>query len=206
MEKPIIAVDIDDVLSDENLAVLEFINEKYGLSLTAQDYDIDGEYWGYWEKVWQVSDDEGAERFKAYVESGVKRNHRVLPGAVETIQHLKQDFELVIITARGDEQVDLTHEWLEEHFSKTFSDIAFVHQRTGDKKGSKADIAIELGASYLIDDNAGHCELADKANIKALLFGNYGWNRSAAIGPNTQRVRDWAEVKAYFEHERQLQK
>ncbi|HEY1835753.1 MAG TPA: hypothetical protein VGG13_02935 [Candidatus Saccharimonadales bacterium] len=34
MSKPIIAVDIDDVLADETSTILEFTNAEYGLNLT----------------------------------------------------------------------------------------------------------------------------------------------------------------------------
>ena len=37
--KPVIAVDIDDVLSDTVPAFLAFTNKKWGLNVTAQDYN-----------------------------------------------------------------------------------------------------------------------------------------------------------------------
>ncbi len=41
-----IAVDIDDVLADENRAMWQFINETYGMTHTLEDYDITAPYWG----------------------------------------------------------------------------------------------------------------------------------------------------------------
>jgi uncharacterized HAD superfamily protein len=198
MKKPIIAVDIDDVLFDENMAVLRFVNEQYGLSLTAEDYDIDAPYWGYWEKVWKVSDDEGAKRYEAYIASGVKLNHHVMSGAVESIKRLKKQYRLVIITARDDRQVELTHAWLDKHFPGVFDEIAFVHVWSGDIKASKAVIASKLEVSYLIDDNAEHCKLAAEAGIEAILFGDYGWNRSVELVDGVTRARNWQEVTEYF--------
>lgn len=198
MKKPIIAVDIDDVLSDENSSVLNFINEKYNLSLTLKDYDIEADYWGYWEKVWGVSDIEGAERFNAYISSGVKAHHEVLPDAIRVIKKLSKDYKLVIITAREDQQVDLTHDWLSRHFPNIFSEIVFVHVWSGDKKASKAAIATQLGAQMLIDDNAEHCRLAIEAGLQAILFGDYGWNRSAVLPPEVKRLKDWTSIETFF--------
>lgn len=205
MVKPIIAIDVDDVLADEKSSVMKFINEHYNLNFTHEDYDVEAEYWGYWEQVWGLGDEEGAKRYEVYVSSGVKATHYVLPHALEVIAHLKKRYDLVVITARDKVHLELTHEWLDDHFPDTFSHVAFVHIWSGDKKASKAAIAQKLNAQYLIDDNAGHCELADAAGLRALLFGDYGWNRSKAIGPRTTRVKDWLAVKGYFDG-RQLQR
>lgn len=201
MKKPVIVVDIDDVLSDENNAVLEYINQAYGLRLTPADYDIEAEYWGYWEKVWGVDRVDGERWFSSYIASGVKAKHVVLPGAIETISELRKNYKLMIITSRDDAQVELTHVWLDKYFPGVFSDIAFVHLWSGDMKASKAEIAIKFGASYLIDDNAEHCQLSATAGITALLFGNYGWNRSAVLYDGMLRVRDWADVREFFKNE-----
>ena len=51
-----------------------------------------------------------------------------------------------------------------------------------------------IGASYLIDDSFGHCELAAEVGIKAILFGNYGWNRQQTLIDGIVRCKDWDAV------------
>jgi 5'(3')-deoxyribonucleotidase len=38
MSKQVIAVDLDNVLGDENAAIMEFVNSRYGTKHTAEDY------------------------------------------------------------------------------------------------------------------------------------------------------------------------
>jgi len=198
--KQTIAVDIDDVLSAENDAMREFINERYGLSLSDEDYQIEAPYWGYWEHVWKVDKEEGRRRYEAYVDSGAKSRHRLIEGAEKAIRKLEKSYKLVIVTSRDDFLVDMTHRWLERNFPSMFQQVAFVAVWSGDQKASKAAICKAVGADYLIDDNLEHCSLAAKEGITALLFGDYGWNRAKKLPANAIRVKDWQEVEAYFEH------
>jgi hypothetical protein len=59
-------------------------------------------------------------------------------------------------------------------------------------------ICQEIGAGYLIDDNVEHCRLAAEAGVKALLFGEYGWNKHLPTPPGVERVKDWKDVTDYF--------
>lgn len=199
MSKAIIAIDIDDVLGNENGAVREFMNKTYGFSHTAEDYLREGEYWGYWEGVWGVDKKTGAKMYETYAAAGIKAQHEPIIGVIDAINILKQNYQLVIVTMRDDRHVAETHEWLERHFPKTFDRVEFL-PLWGDKNEiTKAHIARELGASYLIDDNAEHCRLAAEAGLTALLFGTYGWNRSSVVTKGVIRVADWTEVLRYFD-------
>lgn len=199
MAKPIIAVDLDDVLSSENEAMRLFINENFGQNHTPEDYQIDGEYWSYWDKVWGVDRQTARRWFNAYLDANVKSKHQLVDGAVETIRLLERKYDLVIITSREDRMVAVTHEWLGRHFPKIFKQVEFV--RIWEKNGehTKATIGKELGAEYLIDDNVEHCNLAQEAGIQSLLFGEYGWNRKQVVVPGVIRVKDWQAVREYFD-------
>lgn len=199
MSKPTIAIDIDDVLADENGGMRDFINERYGLDLSQADYEIPAPFWGYWHKVWGVDDEEGTRRYQAYLESGVSRKHLVKPGAIDAIAQLKKKYKLVIITSRHDTHIDLTHAWLDEHFPKAFEEVAFMAVWSGDRKASKAEIATKLGVQYLVDDNVEHCSLANEAGIQAVLFGEYGWSRGAKLPAGIVRCKDWGAVLEYFD-------
>ena len=202
--KPIIAVDIDDVLAAENEGMRLFINETHGTKHTSKDYLIEAPYWGFWEQVWGVDEDEGHARHEAFVTSGVKASLKVLDGAIPTINWLKENYELVVVTSRDNRLVELTHEWLEKHFPQTFTNIEFVHVWDEDQKASKRIICKDIGASYLIDDNMEHCGDVAKENIQCLLcllFGDYGWNKKANLPVGITRVKNWQQVRKFFENE-----
>lgn len=193
-----IAVDIDDVLAVENEAVRQFMNDRYGPDHTPEDYLIEAEYWGYWEKAMGVDEQEGARRFQAYMDSDLKAKLGVLPGALEAIAWLKMRYDLAIVTSRQDGFIEATHTWLTEHFPDAFTRVEFVVLWSNDHKASKAAICDQIGANYLIDDNAEHCISAARLGVSGVLFGDYGWNRHAVLPANVSRARDWTAVLEYF--------
>ena len=199
MNKPIIAVDIDDVLAIENEAVRVFANENYGFTHTAEDYLAPGEYWGYWESVQGLGSEEGRRHYDEYLASGAKSDLQVMDGALEALSSLRERFDLVIVTSREAHLAEITEAWLNRHFPEIFNDIAFVALWTGAVKGSKADVCLQLRAQYLIDDNPGHLELARECGIKGILFGEYGWSKGKTIHPDIVRLGSWADIREYFD-------
>lgn len=195
-DRKIIAVDIDDVIAAETEGVRQFINQEYGEAHTAEDYLREGEYWTYWQDIWDVSSEEAATRLEAFLKSPIKDNLKLVHGAMQAINMLKQRYELVIVTSRYGRQLETTIPWVEKHFPKTFSRVEFVAIRG--EGATKASVCKEIGATYLIDDNVEHCKLAAKQGIKALLFGNYGWSKNVSSSPGIIRVDNWQEVLEYF--------
>jgi uncharacterized HAD superfamily protein len=198
MSRPIIAVDIDDVLSSENEAMRLFINERYGQNHTPEDYLIDGEYWSYWDKVWGVDKQTARKWFNSYLDANVKAKHQLIDGALDSISALQNRYDLVIITSREDRMVDVTHQWLNRHFPKVFSKVEFVRLWQKKDDHTKGTIAREVGADYIIDDNVEHCNASQAAGVQALLFGDYGWNRQYTPAPGVVRVKNWQAVRDYF--------
>jgi uncharacterized HAD superfamily protein len=199
--RPIIAIDVDDVLAGENETMREFINQTYGLNLTPEDYLIEAPYHGYWAKVWGVTEQEGRKRYEAYLDSGAKENHLPIKGSVEAIAKLEKDHDLVIVTSRYDFLIDMTRKWLEENFPKTFKQIEFVPLWSRNERVSKAVVCKKIGATYLVDDSIEHCNMAAEVGIKTLLFGDYGWNREVKLHPAAVRAKDWDAVLEYFDEQ-----
>ena len=202
INKPVIAIDIDDVLGDELEAVRQFVNQYRGLRLSRADYLVAGEYWAYWESVWGVDKEEGKQIYDAYVASGAKYKHSPLEGVIEAITKLKKSYKLIVITARGDMHIEATNKWLTEHFTDAFSNVEFMPVWGAKDVITKAHIAGHHKASYLIDDNYEHCRLAADAGIQTLLFGDYGWNRDVELSSSIVRVADWNAVMDYFDGQR----
>jgi 5'(3')-deoxyribonucleotidase len=194
MTKPIIAVDADDTIFDENNAIRMFINETYGFNHTEADYLVDGPFYGYWERIWNVSPEAMNEMYEAFVVSAHKKNLPPIKGALEALRRLKSKYELVVVTARDDRAVEFTHKSRDEHYPEIFKDVHFVPLWGGGEKVTKAKICNEIGASYLIDDSFDHCTLAAEADVQALLFGDYGWNRFQELPAGVTRCKSWDKV------------
>jgi 5'(3')-deoxyribonucleotidase len=201
MSKPIIAVDLDDVLGNENHAMMHFMNQHYGYTHTPEDYNVTGEYGPYWWKIWGVDEAEGLKRYEEFVAAKVAYEVVLepLPGAIKVLSHLKKSYDLVIITSRPAPLLEVTERWLEEHYPKLFDGVHFVKLWAEGKKVTKAEIGKALGARYLIDDSAEHCTFAQESGIQALLFGDYGWNRAVSLPAGVVRVGDWLAVQEYFD-------
>jgi uncharacterized HAD superfamily protein len=200
-DKPVIAIDLDEVLSAQMDAIRVFTNKYYGTKLSPDDFRIEAPYWRYFETVWGVDDKEGERRVEHYISSGGFGLQKTLPGALEAIKRLKHHFRLVIITSRKKEHAEMTHQWLEKHFPRVFDHIGFTSVWGSESSVAKAKLSKEIGASYLIDDNLDHCLLAAREGIRCLLFGEYGWNRGNVTGSNIVRVKNWEEVLKYFDEE-----
>lgn len=196
--KPIIAVDADDTIFDERNAIRLYMNRLYGFKHTAADYDVVGGYGSYLEGVWQVSAEEATARFVEF-ELAYKTELKPLTGVIEVLKELKSSYDLVIITSRDHRLVDGTHRSLAEHYPDIFKDVHFRPLWGKDDKATKAEICVGIGASYLIDDCFEHCELAAEAGVEALLFGDYGWNRTQNLPPHMTRAKNWTAVREYFD-------
>lgn len=194
-----IAIDLDEVLSAQTEAIRLFINKRYNLDLTPEDYLISAPYWRYWEKVWGVSEEEGARRVQEFINSGGFKGQKPVKGALQAINRLKKNFNLVIVTSRKDKHAEDTHLWLEEHFPNVFNDIRFSSVWGNKASVAKAKICRQLGANYLIDDNLEHCTLVADEGLIALLFGNYGWSKAKKLPKRVVRVKNWQEVLEYFD-------
>ncbi|KAJ2919327.1 hypothetical protein MD484_g1118, partial [Candolleomyces efflorescens] len=164
---PLIALDLDDVLSQTNQAVADWHNDIYGTQMKVSDF-----------------------LYRIY-------NTKPVPGAREGIESLRQlGFRLIIVTARSEDNADESWKWVERHFPGCFESIICTGQFTdAHKKGhevvtklSKAQVCDDLKAVLLIDDsaeNAVQCVTAERP-VQTLLFGDYEWNKRLS-GPGDAR-------------------
>lgn len=196
--KPVIAVDIDDVLSDTVPAFLAFTNKKWGLNFTPQDYNE------HLAVMWKTSEEEAKKRVLDFHDSGMSASYKHDETALPVLEELSKKYTLVIVTSRRRHLEEMSRAWLETHYPGVFSDIYFagiwdtdVDAQTKNSM-TKASICLEIGAKYLIDDQPKHCEAAAEVGIACLLFGDYPWNKMFREDQNITRVIDWKAVGEYF--------
>ena len=194
MSKPIIAVDADDTIFDENTAVRLYMNDHYGFEHTEDDYLVEGPFDNYWERIWNVAPEKVTQMYEEFAHSTYKKDLQPIAGAIPILQKLKEKYDLVIVTSRGQSVVDMTHASLRLHYPDIFNDVHFVPLWGSGEKATKAQICNEIGASYLIDDSFEHCKLAAEAGVNAIIFGDYGWNRFQELSIRITRCKNWKEV------------
>lgn len=201
--RKVIAIDIDDVLSSQLEVLIDFSTEKIGRKFSKEDFMTPGDYWGYYINIWGLGRDEGYKLFNEFLDEHYPLKQVVKEDVKDALKILKNDYDLEIITSRGPGYEEITKKWLEEQIPNMFGGVHFVHDwDKDDLKATKAMICQEIGAEYLIDDNAEHCLLATGVGVNALLFGEYGWNIATEPNDKVKRVKSWLEVLGYFEHEK----
>jgi uncharacterized HAD superfamily protein len=202
MQRPIIAVDIDDVLSANAEGFINFSNETWGHNLTKDDYVED------WRQIWKIPLDEAMRRSDQFHASGVVSRYAHIEEAIPVLQRLKRRYELIVVTSRQRNLKEQTVAWLDRYFPDIFQSIHYAgiwddaeeHNVQERVKHTKARICRELGADYLIDDQIKHCVEAAKAGIRSILFGDYSWNKDLAELPGgVVRAKTWKDVEEYFD-------
>lgn len=196
--KKIIAVDVDEVLAANAPSFVAYTNEKWGMGLTVDDYHE------HWSELWQVDHAVAMQRAKDYNASHVIKSMGHFEEATAVLRKLSAKYELVVLTARRREMQDITAEWIHRHYGDVFS--AIHHAGIWDDEHpdastfTKADLCMELGVSYLIDDQSKHCNAVQSAGLQAIMFGDYPWNKHDQLVDGVVRCADWNAVDRYFEH------
>jgi 5'(3')-deoxyribonucleotidase len=193
MKRPIVAVDLDDVVVDHYEEVVKFHNEAYGTNHTVDDYISDN-----WAEVWKVDKAEAERRAQEFAARHIK-HRRMKEGAVKGLNHLHERYDLVVVTVRRKQHVQPTLDWVRAELPDLFSAIRFVPVWEEENCPTKAEVCVELGASYLVDDNLKYCSLAAEAGLQTVLFGSYAWNQADRLPPGVTRCLDWPAVVEYFD-------
>jgi len=202
MSKPIIAVDVDDVLSASVPGFTAYSNKRWDLNLTVDQYDED------WAKFWGIPYEEALARAAELHESDMFGSFAHFEEALPVLKKLKEKYDLIVLTSRRLSIKPATTEWIDRHFSGIFSAVHFAGFYDDTKnlheslKKTKGDLCRQLGADYLVDDQPKHCLAASTCGVQSLLFGNYGWNKIAADeaeAKNITIVHTWDDVARYFD-------
>lgn len=227
-DKPMIAVDLDEVLGAFIPQLVEFYNATYATALDASAAASDppgvassasttvsppvvpalsaSSFHSYhFASVWGGSDSEAQEKVAAFFASPWFADIPVLPGAQQTLQCLKSRFDFTVVTSRQHVIEPLTRRWLDEHFPGIFSGVFFGNHyglaNSGAVKG-KAEMCVAVRAVCLIDDSVTYSKQCSHVLQRVLLFGEYAWNRTPAgetLPPNVVRCVDWEEVRRQLE-------
>ncbi len=195
MSKEVLALDIDDVAVKHVEGFILWSNDTYGTNLTVEDYSE------AWHDLWDIDKDEVEERKKLFFTDEVVGAFEVIEDASEGITALSGVRKVVGVTSRRESLQAITEQTLELIAPGAVDEVVFAtYFRNGQKfTRSKAEICPAIGATDLIDDHLKHCLAVSEVGIRAVLFGDYAWNRSEDELPeNITRARNWSEVVVHF--------
>lgn len=191
--KPVIAVDIDDVLFPFVDGIAAYHNKLKGTALTAKDF-ISYNFHEVWGGDQQETDD--------IIDAFLSRDHLQLQpvaGAKEALERLSGDFDVFLVTARNELFADSTASWLRRHLPDLFRHVIFAgNPHDGRPYQPKGVICESIGAQLLIDDHPANLKSAAECGIKGVLFGSHAW--SVIDAPLARYVTPCADWKAVLKH------
>ncbi|MEP7204802.1 MAG: hypothetical protein ABI716_01240 [Candidatus Saccharibacteria bacterium] len=192
--KPIIAIDIDDVLFPFIVGVARYHNSLKGTSLTPADF-VNFNL----REVWGGTIEDSAR----LVDGFHAADHLVLEpveGAQRALRRLQKDFTIVLVTARNVLFEPQTSRWLKHHFGGLFETVIFAgNPHDGRTYRSKGELCKQTGAVLLIDDHPNNLLSATESGLEGILFGVKTWSVMDRLpAASVRHCKDWEQTERYI--------
>lgn len=191
MVKRALGIDFDDVIADFNAGLFDYHNKKFGTNYSRNDitaYELS--------HVWRCSPEEANRRIYDFYHSEEHLELHPMPGAVEALERLQEEYVLYLITFRPASVKELTEKWIHHNKTNVFEASHFLgryHDSSLPKK-TKGEICKSLGLDFFIDDSLTHAISVSQEGIPVLLF-DAPWNQGK-LPPKVKRISGWKEVLA----------
>jgi len=187
----IIGIDIDNTISHTTEMIMHYVRiygEEQGIN-TKADYS---QYYLEDSLGWPIETvDTFLEGYLPYIYREVQPKAE----AIEVIQELKDQHELVLITSRNVQFPrieEITKEWLEQY--GIVYDRLILNTTPNLHHFSKLEVCLQNGIQIMIED---HHQLAEEiAQTMPVILFDYPYNRHLE-SDNIIRVQTWAEVKSW---------
>jgi 5'(3')-deoxyribonucleotidase len=195
MSKPILAVDIDEVLVPHFQDLIDWYNNEYGTRLTlADNHPKSTENWG------TDSVEEAVRRVHRFYETDNFKLALPVEEAKASLAKLSRKYDLVVVTARDTLIEQSTRQWLDKHFAELIREAHITPRYNLEGKNrTKAEVCAEIGAAYLRDDDLGNLVGALKVGTKGVLFGDFPWSPKDKLPDGIAYCADWAGVVEFFD-------
>jgi 5'(3')-deoxyribonucleotidase len=195
--RPIIAIDVDEVLFPMHRTFVEHHNKYFGSNIEYPDrhgrYFLD-------QFLPDVDEIEFIRRQKAYIASDYFVEEPPIAGSVEGVNRLAEKYDLTVVTSRQEYIEKPTSDFLKRYYGSTLDNVHFTaHEFGKGMKIPKSEICKRIGATYMIDDNLLTALDCARAGIKTILFGDYHWNQADELPTGVVRCKDWQAVLEYFD-------
>jgi len=184
MEK--IALDLDGVVFDsENL--YRVYTEIYDIDKFKCDNLIDNS-----PRIFQKRYNWSDEEFKLFYDLYAKEilsKATIMTGADIVLKKLINDFEIIIVTARNDEEVSIAKTKL--HELGLYNIKIFYNEHT------KIQRLLDENCDYIIDDDIDICMQASEKGITSIYFKNAA-SKLVDDTDNFKVVNNWGEIYKYL--------
>jgi uncharacterized HAD superfamily protein len=178
-EKPILGVDIDNVLAQSDACLREAIRRRFLIGLEEEDiteYDY---------SAYGVTQAQLTEVFDVF-NSDLCRTLKVIPGAKAALTSLARRFQIVLVTSRNAASKAGTEHWLRR------KGIPYDQLHFNDEKHA-------LGIPYqaFVEDRHEHAHRIADTGAQVFLMTR-PWNSQPLTHPNVMRVQTWREILTHL--------
>ncbi len=188
-ERPVVAVDFDDIVAGYNKAYHQWHNKHYGTTFTYDElvtFDMCALY--------GIDISTLGKRVDRFVE---EHHDEILPieGAKEGLQLLSSACDLQVVTSRCESLRGVTTGWIKTVGLEYFSHYHFTNGFNSiypERKRKKVEVCAEIGAVALIDDADGNALEAAHSGLRVFMLAR-PWNGSATHKLIT-RLQSWEEI------------
>lgn len=181
-----IALDLDGVVFDsENL--YRVYTEIYDVDKLNGDNLVDNTK-RIFQKRYNWNEDEFTKFYNEY-SNEILSSSNLMPGADIVIPKLLKDFDIIIVTSRGDNEI--------KYATDKFDKINLEGVTIFNNEHHKIDRLISENVDYVIDDDEDICMNASLKGITALYFKNNASNKLEDTN-NLKTVHNWGEIYKYI--------
>ncbi|CAM9402122.1 unnamed protein product, partial [Sphacelaria rigidula] len=176
--KPVIAVDVDEVLGHFVSQLCKFHNESYGTELSPDAF-TSYQFHEVWGGTREEADRKVSQFFASphFLEGEQGHGIPAVKGAVEVLRKHAENFELHVVTSRQNILREMTEVWVAKHYPEIFTKLHFGnHYSHEGESRSKPDLCRDIDAVMIIDDNVRYAKQCADAGIRTCLFGEDFWN------------------------------
>jgi|SRR3989344_4567120 len=181
-----IAIDFDDVIVEFTDSLMDYYHKKYHKKVTKDQILI----WD-WGLYWGIPREEAIKRVNEFHENYSIKELKPLENALDSLNELVKNHELIIITGRPIRFKHKVEEWLNYHLKKKLK-IINAGEFHKSQAATKAEICKELDIQLLLEDTGETALDCAKNNIKVLLFDK-PWNKQFKHS-YIYRVNNWQEA------------
>jgi uncharacterized HAD superfamily protein len=185
-KKPLIAIDLDDVIFDCNATLQVIILNEFGFVGTYSDF-------------LNVHPNKVNTAFE-FLYGEYHKNGSAVPGALKAISKIASSYEVIIITSRSETVKPQTMEWLDSKLPRDISRVYFTNNflpALGDIPRENHDICIDLGIRTIIEDSYDVAMGAVLHGVSVLLMDK-PWNRKVPEHPSICRVKSCRDVSDFL--------
>lgn len=186
--KKTLAIDFDDVLCETTRAFLDFNKYKYGFEVSYEDVGVDVY------KALGISETEEIKRWSEFFDAPEFCYLIPVVGMIEALQKLKDEYKLIILTARAKEWHAQIPTWIERYVPGIFEEIVFTADLDTENK-AKGGFCKNRDIYALVDDEPEQVRSCVECGVRVFVFDR-PWNKE--VSREAIRIKSFSEIMKYL--------